>query len=668
MLKLEDLQKSNNIAELLDDEQLHDIGRGVVKGYELDEDSRAEWKSNVDKAMEIAKQSMTQKKSFPWPGASNIKFPLIAQASIDYASRTLPEIIQSDKIVKTSIVGRRNVQPEAQGAVDQKRARGQRVSDYMSHQLLSSPDWEDGTDKLLQTLPVLGTVFKKTYYSEVEKRCISELCVPDKIVVNYGVQSLETARRITHILTLYQNDIKERQLRGLYLDDLDPSELKPAEVEHEEDEDFPIELLEQHCYIDLDGDGYKEPYIVTVHKESGRVLRIVNRFKEVKTEKDKLLGIVADQYFTDFHFIRSPDGGFYSLGFGSLLLPINTAINTLINQLLDSGTLANTQGGFLGRGLRLKNGEFKIKMGEWKVLDSASGAKLGDNIYPLPVKEPSQTLFSLLSLLIQVGKDLSSNVDVLQGKQPAQNVASNTVAQLVEQGTKVFIAINKRVYRSLKKEYMKIYDLNYKYLSNVDYRNMLDDPQASVKNDFEPNSLDIMPVADPTMSSEQQRMIRANMAQQLRTIDIRAADRMLLESMQMEEEAIQQLLPPTDPNAPPPPEAQKMLAEVQKLQAEIAKLSADATLAAEKNALELQRIQKANEEADARIAESMARVWKMQQDASVNQQKMGITAEKMVTQESRNNVETQHKMDKETQELLLKAEELAKKNNESKQE
>jgi chaperonin GroES len=666
MLKFEDLQKSDNIASLLDEEALTQIGVTVVKGYELDESSREEWKSNVDKAMEIAKQSITHKKSFPWPGASNIKFPLIAQASIDYASRTLPEIIQNDKIVKTSIIGNRGIaQP---GAPDPKRARSQRVSDYMSYQLLHSPDWEDGTDKLLQTLPVLGTVFKKTYYNEVEKRCISELCVPDKIVVNYGVQSLETARRITHILTMYQNDIKERQLMGVYSDDIDPALLRPHEVEYDQDEDFPIELLEQHCYLDLDGDGYKEPYIVTVHKESKQVLRIVNRFKEIKKKNKKIMSIVPMQYFTDFHFIRSPDGGFYSMGFGTLLLPINTAINTLINQLIDSGTLSNKQGGFLGRGLRLKNGEFKIKMGEWKVLDSASGAKLSDNIFPLPVKEPSQTLFNLLGLLIQVGNDLSSNVDVLQGKQPAQNVASNTIAQLVEQGTKVFIAINKRVYRSLKKEYQKIYDLNYAYLSNADYQNVLDDPAANVKGDFEPNSLDVLPVADPAISSEQQRMARASVAQQLRTVDPRAADQILLESMQLDQEDVDALLPQPDPDAPPPPEAQKLMAEVQKLQAEIAKLSADATLAAERNALELQKLQKANEEADARISESMARVWKMQQDALVNQQKMGITSEKMRYEEEIKAGTLAHKMDKETQELLLKAQELSEKKttNESK--
>lgn len=635
-ITIQELQKSDNIVNLLDENVLYEVGAQVIRGFELDEDSRLEWKATVDKAMAIARQ-VIEPKSFPWPGASNIKFPLITQASIDYASRTMPEIIQSDKVVKATVSG--------MDKDSLKYARASRVSQYMSYQLVTeSPDWEDGTDKLLQILPVLGTVFKKTYYNSIENRCMSELCVPDKIVVNYACQSLETARRITHILTMYVNDVVERQRRGIFNAEVDPATLRSSDCSTE-DTDYPITLLEQHCYLDLDEDGYKEPYVVTVHKETGTVLRIVSRFNTIEKNKDnKIQRITPVQYFTDFHFIRSPDGGFYSMGFGSLLLPINNAINTLINQLIDAGTLSNTQGGFLGRGLRIKNGEFKVRMGEWKVLDTASGTDIGQNVFPLPVREPSQTLFSLLGLLMQVGKDLSSTTDVLSGKQSAQNVSSNTISQLVEQGTKVFTAINKRVYRSLKKEYQKIYELNSEYLTQKKYMTVLDDPEANVRADFELNTLDIHPVADPSVSSESQRVMRAGAVQSLRTADPRQADMLLLESMQFDKSVIDKLLPPADPNAPPPPEQQKIMAETQKLQAEVALMSANATLEAERNRMDMEKIMSAGKMTEAQVQESIARVWKMQQDATATQQKLMIAAAKMKQQEGLKEKTTDHKI------------------------
>lgn len=625
LLTLEKLQKSLNIAELLDDRDLIDIGMQVVKGYEIDEDSRLEWKQTVDKAMGIAKQTMEQK-TFPWVGASNIKYPLITSACTDYASRTLPEIIQSERIVKTSIVG--------MDRDDTKYRRAARVSQYMSYQLLvDSPDWEDGTDKLLQIYPILGTVFKKTYYHPIEQRVVSELCVPDRVCVNYNTQSLETARRITHILTLYSNDIIERQRSGIYLESVDPELFRPIDYSSAEDSDYAIEILEQHCYLDLDGDGYKEPYIVTVHKDTKTILRIVARFKEIKKKNGKVMRIIPDQYFTDFHFIRSPDGGFYSMGFGSLLLPLNTSINTLINQLIDAGTLNNTQGGFLGKGLRLKNGEIKVQMGKWQVLDTAAGTDIASNVFPFPVREPSQTLYSLLGLLINVGKDLSATNDAMQGKQNATNVASSTMNQLIEQGSKVFVAINKRLYRGLKKEYEKVYELNFKYLKQDEYMNALNDQEADVKVDFNPGDLDVHPVADPTVSSENQRLIRAGMVQSLRTADPRESDIMFLQALQMDQSMIDRLLPKKDPKAPPALPDQKMEAEVNYLKAQIAKLSADATLTMQQNQIQAALASKSNQEADSRISESVARSWKMMQDAQHNKDKATITATKMQSEQ-----------------------------------
>ena len=341
------------------------------------------------------------------------------------------------------------------------------------------------------------------------------------------------------------------------------------------------------------------------------------------------------------------------MGFGSLLLPLNSSINSLINMLMDAGTLSTTNSGFYSSRLRLKAGDMRFKMGEFQKVDTPSGERLNDCFFPLPFKEPSQTLFQLLGLLIQIGNDLSSTTDALQGKQPAQNVASSTFSQLVEQGTKVFTAINRRVYRSLKKEYRKIYDLNYEYLDQSEYQRILDDPAADVKADFEPLSLDILPVADPTISSEQQRLQKATLIQQLRSVDVREADKMLLESMQFDPAMIDRLLPKPDQNAPPSPETQKVMAEIQQIQANIANTSAGATLSAEKAALDKIKMQMDLKTADAQVNYYMGLVWKMQQDALATRQKLQTTSGKMQFEEQIKGLNTQAKVSKEQHDNVM---------------
>lgn len=633
-LTLDQLQASKNIVELLDNDDLLEIGTQVVRGYEIDEDSRAEWKETVDKAMLLAKQVM-ETKNYPWPNASNIKFPIITKAAINYASRTMPEIIQNDKVVKCAVVG--------QDPDGSKYRRANRVADYMSDQFVNGlDDWEDGLDKMLQILAVTGVTFKKTYYNTLRKKACSELCLPDKIVVNYDTQTLDTAKRITHIIEMSQNDVVERQRSGIFCDDVEIESLRTTEVLGNDqqssavpDADFTIQFLEQHCYLDLDDDGYKEPYIVTVHKTTKQVMRIVSRFDEIKYNEDgEVQYICPVQYFTDYHFLRSPDGGFYSIGFGTLLLPLNASVNTILNQLINAGTLATTTTGLISRGLRIKNGEFKLKMGEYSVLDAASTTDISKAIYTLPFKEPSSVLFQLLELLIKVCEDVSSTTDVMQGKQPAQNVASGTISQLVEQGTKIFGAINKRVYRSLKKEYEKVYRLNSLYLDNRTYKEMLADPEADVKKDFELDTINVYPIADPTMSTINQRLNKAIAIMQLQTVDHRAADHYLLEALQIDKSQIKLLLPTPDPKAPPPVDQQKIMAEIDLIHAQIAKLTADVNLTAQDNQIQAAHLQKQAEWTDAQIHESATRNWKAQKDAAHNDMKLSIVSSKMRSEQA----------------------------------
>lgn len=660
MFDLNDLKKEKNITKLFDDlidgeSELRRLGQYVIDGYKIDEESCKEWKETIDAAMDIAKQ-VQDTKNFPWPNASNIKFPLIAKAGIEFSSRVLPELIPGERIVRISTVGR---DPEFK-----KSDRAERVERAMSYQLISSPDWYSGVDSLLSILPVVGTVFKKTYYSVVEKRNISEVCPPDEIVVNYSTKSLESARRVTHIIKLSTNEIIERQRRGIFNESVDTDCLKP-EGDDAREMDYEVTLLEQHCWYDLDDDGYKEPYVITVHEQSGKVLRIASRIKKVEKNKaGDIVNITPWNYFTDFHFIKSPDGGFYSMGFGQLLLPINKTINSLINQLIDAGTLSVTQGGFLGKGLRIRNGEYRFKPFEWKVLDAASGTDIAKSVYPFPVREPSDTLFKLLSMMIDIGKDFTNATDAMTGTMSASNVSTQTVNTLVEQGSKVYTAINQRLFRSQSSEYKKLYELNYYYLSDAHYQDILDQPNAMVKSDFEDQSCDIHPVADQSLSSMNQRLEKASVLMGLRTADPRGVDLYILKSMQFDSELIQTILPPKDPNEPPPPEVIKTLAEAEAAKAKANQLAAQTQIMAVKVPYEQKIAESQAEESAARVQESVARVWKMQKDAAHGDQKVLIAGGKMQAQESLKAEQARFNAEKDTIDRVLSAKELEVKENE----
>ena len=650
-LSLDEIQKSENVAKLLSKEQLGRVAQEVFHGYEIDCQSRENWESTIKGAMEIAKQTLS-KKNTPFPDASNVKFPLITNAAISFAATEFPELIKDDRVVQSHIV--------ATEGSDIIKARAERVSRFMSYQLLyQSNEWQEEMDRLLHVLPILGTVFKKVYYDEYKKRLRSELCLPDKIVVNYNVTCLYEAPRITHLLTRYKNDIIEKIRRGLYLD-VDIDCLK----EDQDDPNSPIELLEQHTYLDLDGDDYAEPYIVVAHKREKKILRIVNRFYDIeKNKKGEVICIEPEQYFIDYHFMRAPDGGFYSTGFGSMLYALNESINTLINQLIDSGTINNLQSGFLGKGIRIKNGDMRLNLGEWKQVDT-KGEDLAKNIFPLPTKEPSGTLFQLLGLLVDVGRDLSSITDLMNGNVAGggQNVPATTMLALLERGMTRFNAIHKRLYQSLKKEFSRIYDIDKQYISDNEYRNILNDPVVSVKYDFDIDSKDIVPVADPFMASDVQRLIKAQAIMAAPGLNPRAQLKYYLEALKIDPQDIEALLPPpVDPNAPPPPDMVKLMAEVKKLEAEATFLMQDAQAKQDKVQLDLAKLHLQGAEAQVRAEEASMRMQKMQSDAQVSQAKVKIQANKASNESERKDFLAMHQGEKDKMALGLKAMEINQK-------
>jgi chaperonin GroES len=497
--------ESVNIAESLEEEKLIKIGRDAFKGFENDLDTCQDWIKHVDEWTKLAKQTV-EPKTYPWPKASNIKYPLLSTAAMQFAARAYPSLIPSNgKIV--------NAKPIGKDPLGEKSKISEAVSTYMSYQLLEEMDgWEEEMDKLLIMLPIVGTMFKKTYWDPLKESNCSHVIMPKNLIVNYWARTIKDAERLSEIIEVSPRKVKERQQSGIWLEvelGTAPQPQTQGNIPSMLDETTPYTFIEQHTFLDLDDDGYKEPYIVTFHKESKKVVRIVARFDETTIKQDakgNIQKIDPIQYYTKFGFIPNPDGGFYDIGFGVLLGPLNESVNTVINQLLDSGHLSTLQAGFIGKGLRIRMGDNRFLPGEWKAVNS-TGQDLKQQIVPLPTKEPSNVLFQLMGSLITSGKELASVAEIFVGKMPGQNTPATTTMATIEQGMKVFTAVYKRLYRSLTEEFIKLARLNNLYLNPQTYVDVVD--MQVGPTDFDMKQHKIFPGADPTAVSQTEKLLKA---------------------------------------------------------------------------------------------------------------------------------------------------------------
>lgn len=558
--------QSPNLAFDLTDDELARIGRKVVEEYEIDLESRkaAGWDERNEQAVKLAMQ-VKEDKTFPWPGAANIKYPLITTAAIQFAARAYPAIIDGWNVVKGKVLGQPT--PEKQGRAD-------RISAHMSWQLLEDmPEWEGDTDKLLHMLPVVGVMVRKTWFDPVQGRNRSELISPDRFIVNYWAKG--DCARSTQVVDVYPHECLERFRSEVW---------REIQLEVRDDSNEPECFLEQHRLWDMDGDGYPEPYIVTVHKETGKVVRIVARYEEdgvILNGRGEVVKVEPVNYYTKYEFIPSLDGSWYSIGFGSLLHALNETINATVNQLLDAGTLSNVQGGFIGEGVKVRSGNASFKPGEWKKVQAQGGA-LKDNIVPLPVAGPNAVLFSLLGMMVEAARDITATKDIMMGETGNKGTQPvGTTLALIEQGLKVFTAIYKRIHRALKTELGQLYRLNSIYLEEESYFDFQDRQEAIARQDYAMEGVDVIPVSDPTIVTDMQRMGRAQfMLQAFRgdpNIDQRELDRRVLEAAGVDD--IDTLMPEPKP-APPPPEMIKLANDAAR---DKAKLAIDADKAAADN-------------------------------------------------------------------------------------
>lgn len=495
-----------NLTSRFSDDDLSALGNHIWECYASDLRSREGWERRCAAGMDLAMQ-ISKEKTFPWPNCSNVAFPLVTIAALQFHARAYPAIISGTEVVKC----RTGYEP-----TPEKTALAEAVGKYMSFQVLEQDTaWEEGHDRLLLNYAIVGCAFTKSYYSTLVGHNTSELVLAQDLVVNYFAKSIDTARCKTHIIPTYRNEV----LEGIRSDNpkfrdvskepwflataqpLTPSEPRDGTQAPLPSSATPFTFLEQHTWLDLDQDGYEEPYIVTIDEKSRAVVRLVARFERDEdityNSRNQIVSIRATEYFTKYGFIPSPDGSIYDMGFGVLLGPLNESVSSAINQLMDAGTMAVGAGGFLGRGAKIRGGVYTFSPFEWKRVDS-TGEDLAKSIFPLPVREPSAVLFSLLSLLIDYTNRISGATETMVGENPGQNTPAETSRSMVEQGMKVYAAIFKRTWRAMKEEFRKLYILNAMY-APIKYRHLFL---------YDPN--DICPAADPNIVSDSERFMRAS--------------------------------------------------------------------------------------------------------------------------------------------------------------
>jgi hypothetical protein len=392
--------------------------------------------------------------------------------------------------------------------------------------------WEEQHDRLLLNLSIVGCNFVKSYFCSAAGYPVSELVMARDLVLDYWAKSVEDCARKTQIIPMYRNEIYERVVSKTFRNVLNeewynsappspkdqqtqaPTDNRKGVTPSQPDADSPFRFLEQHRLLDLDQDGYAEPYLVTIEESTQQVVKIAARWEREedveKTDfpgtKSKIRKIKSTEYFTKYGFIPAPDGGIYDVGYGILLGPLNEAVNSAINQIIDAGTQYNSNGGFLGRGVKIRGGVYTMAPWVWKRVDS-SGDDLKKSMVPFPTKEPSSVMLQLLEVLIEYTDRLAGTTDTMVGVSPGQNTPAETSRNTQEQGMNASKSIYKRIWRSFKEEFKKRHQLNALYLP-LKFRFGNSDTYVN-QEDYRSNPDLVIPSADPDIISDSQRMTQA---------------------------------------------------------------------------------------------------------------------------------------------------------------
>lgn len=635
--KLLKFVQAGNVAEMLDDDQLQEIAEKASTGFDIDEESCRDWIDMNKEALKMikaeAKNEYTQSYAH-----SKVIYPLLASATIQLASRLIPHLVRNDKVAECAVLG-----PDPDGM---KAAKAEMVSNFFSYDLLVSSDsWLKESHKLIHMICAWGTAYRKLYFDEGQDKVCSEVVSPEDVIINSNTSSIEKCRRITVRTYLTKNEIVE-QIRNDRFSEVDVEKLKAGSYSDDKqdmnDTNPVYEVLEQFCYLDLDEDGYEEPYIVYFHRDSNTVLGIYSGYDAediyVNT-KGKIKKIVPRPYVVDYHCIDDPAGKFHSMGLNHLLFHQNKSITSILRQLIDSGTLANQQGGFTTKAFKTKKREIKQELGKFTQLEIPPNVDIRTQIMPLPFKEPSQVLFSLLGLLIDAGKETGFVTQALVGDSEGQNTPATTMLAIIEQGTRAFKPMIQKLFHSLKKEFKMMFYLYGKFSTFERFIKYQDTTIQVSKEIFDATSLDIVPVADPTQSSEAHRYVKMQALQQLlqtplaNILNMPALASRILKDLQIDR--YEELIQPPQPPAPDPKmemakmknelDMQKLQLDQVKEQRESIKLQVDMlnTKIKQNEAVILQQ------ESDEKQRMMVARSNKDQQEANVKQRLAQVAEDKV---------------------------------------
>tara|TARA_R100001594_G_scaffold92995_1_gene127343 strand:- start:547 stop:3024 length:2478 start_codon:yes stop_codon:yes gene_type:complete len=503
-----------NLAEFLDDAILKEVGSQVVESYSDYKSSRSDWEDTYIKGLDLLGFKY-ENRSEPFQGASGATHPVLAEAVTQFQALAYKELLPASGPVRTQIIGK---------VSQAKEDQADRVKEFMNYQLMvEMKEYEPEFDQMLFNLPLSGSTFKKIYFDSLLNRCVSKYVPAEDLYVPYAATSLDDAESIIHSIKMTGNDILKYQLSGFYKDvDIVDTVYSPSDVEEKKDNisgkstshDEIYTLLEAHCDLDLDGfndigmdgeqTGLKLPYIVTVDEGTGTVLAIRRNFNAQDPSKKRR------DYFVHFKFL--PGLGFYGFGLIHMIGGLSRTATAALRQLLDAGTLSNLPAGFKMRGIRVRDEAQPLQPGEFRDVD-APGGNLSDAFMPLPFKGPNATLLQLMDVVVGAGQRFASIADMQVGD-GNQSAAVGTTVALLERGSRVMSAIHKRLYAAMKQEFMLLAQTFKTYMPPIYPYDVIGGARQIKQTDFD-DKIDIVPVADPNIFSQTQRISVAQTQLQL---------------------------------------------------------------------------------------------------------------------------------------------------------
>ena len=552
-----------NLADFLGDEVLEPLGSKLVEQYNEYKESRGDWEDTYRNGLELLGFKY-ERRTQPFRGASGVNHPVLAEAVTQFQAQAYKELLPADGPVRTQIMGDVNVAKEEQS---------KRVKDFMNYQIMDQmKEYEPEFDQMLFYLPLSGSTFKKVYYDSLLGRAVSKFVPADDLIVPYSANSLEDAEAVIHVIKISENELRKQQVSGFYRDielgapPVTENQLEDKKLELEgiakDGQEDQYTLYEIHTNLDLEGyedmgedgepTGIKLPYVVTISQAGNKVLSIRRNYNPQDSLKRKI------NYFVQFKFL--PGTGFYGFGLIHMIGGLTRTATAALRQLLDAGTLANLPAGFKSRGIRVRDDAQPLQPGEFRDVD-APGGNIKDQFMTLPFKGPDQTLLQLMGIVVSAGQRFAAIADMQVGDMNQQAAVGTTVA-LLERGSRVMSAIHKRMYVGLKQEFKLLAEVFKTYLP-PSYPYDVPGATREIKvQDFD-DRIDILPVADPNIFSQTQRISIAQSQLQLaqsnpRIHNLYQAYRSMYDALGVKN--VNAILPPPAPPQPMDPALENIMA------------------------------------------------------------------------------------------------------------